>query len=133
MAKTVSHQHIVKRLLDCWNSGQMEIIEEVFSPNFVRHGDYLGGVGEIQGSAAYKQVVKRFRDLLPDLHSQIYDVIEQDDKLAFRFRTTGRHQGEKIEFEGANILRFEEDRIVEDWVYYDATGLAARLGQKKAA
>jgi predicted ester cyclase len=111
----------------------MDIIDQILASNFVRHGDYIGGQGEIRGSAAYKDVVTTFRKLLPDLHSEIYDVIEQGERIAFRFRTSGKYGGRNIEFEGVNILRFESDKIAENWIYYDATGLAERLGQKKVA
>ena len=128
-----SHQHLVKRLIDCWNSGQMNIIDEIVSPNFVRHGDHIQRKGEIRGPAGYKHAVSEFRQLLTDFHTESHDPIERGDKVAFRFRTTGKHNGKNIEFEGVNIIRVEGDRIAEDWVYFDSTGLAERLGQKKAA
>jgi ketosteroid isomerase-like protein len=133
MAQTSSHRHLVERLIECWNSGQLDAIDEVLAPNFVRHGDHISGQGEMKGTADYKKVVKEFRKLLSDFHSEGRDVIEQGDKVAFRFHTTGKHDGKTIEFEGINIVRIEGDRIVEDWVSYDATGLAARLGRKLAA
>jgi predicted ester cyclase len=129
-----SHQHLVKRLIECWNSGKMNIIDEIVSSKFVRHGDdHIQRQGQIRGAAGYKQAVSESRQLLTDFHTESQDLVEQGDKIAFRFRTTGNHKGQKIEFEGANIIRVEGDRIAEDWVYYDSTGLAERLGQKKAA
>jgi ketosteroid isomerase-like protein len=133
MSSTSSHRSLVKRLMDCWNSGQTEALDEIFAANFVRHGDHIDGRREIRGSAAYKGVINEFHKLLSDLHSEVRDSIEQGNKIAFRFHTTGIHNGKAIDFEGVNILRFDGDRIAEDWIFYDATGLAARLGHHRAA
>ena len=133
MATFSSQRQVVQQLVDCWQSGQLNPISELLTQNFVRHGDYIGEQKEFSGVAEYKRIVAEFRKLLTDFHTEIGDVIEQGDKIAFRFQTSGKHNGKPITFEGVNIVRFEGDRIAEDWIYYDATGLAAKLGQKRAA
>lgn len=99
----------------------------------VRHGDYIGEQKEFKGVDEYKRIVAEFRKLVTDFHTELVDVIEQGDKIAFSFQTSGKHNGQPIRFAGVNIVRFEGDRITEDWLYYDATGLAAKLGLKRAA
>jgi predicted ester cyclase len=133
MAQTSAVQTLIKRLIDCWNSGKLDAIDEIIAPNFVRHGDNFQGKREIKGSAGYKQHVSEFRKIVSDFHTETRDPIEQGNRIAYRFHTTGKHNGKKIEFEGVNIVRIEGNRIVEDWVYYDATGVAEKLGQHRAA
>jgi ketosteroid isomerase-like protein len=133
METTSSHRHLIQQLVECWASGQLNPIEELLTPNFVRHGDYIGGQKEFRGPAEYKRIVTEFRKLLTEFHTETRDVIEQGDKIAFRFHTSGKHNGKPIALEGVNILRFEGGRIAEDWIYYDATGLAIKLGQERAA
>jgi ketosteroid isomerase-like protein len=133
MATFSSQRKVVQRLMDCWQSGQLSGIGELLTQNFVRHGDYIGEQKEVRGVDEYKRIVADFRKLLTDFHTELVDVIEQGDRIAFRFRTSGKHNGQPITFEGVNVVRFEGDRIAEDWIYYDATGLAAKLGPERAA
>jgi hypothetical protein len=58
--------------------------------------------------------------------------IEQGDRLAFRFKTTGTRDNSPFVFEGVNILRIEGDKVVEDWVYFDATGVRGRIARAQA-
>jgi len=68
-----------------------------------------------------------------DFHTEAIDTIEQGNKVVFRFKTTGKHNNSPVVFEGVNILRVEGGKVVEDWVYYDATGLHQKLARAKAA
>lgn len=124
---------LIERLIQCWNSADLDAIDEILTRDFVRHGDHLEGKKEVRGAAEYKQVVSEYHKLLSDFHSEARDVIEQGNKVAFRFRTTGEKDGKPIVFGGVNILRIEGNRIAEDWVFFDATGLAARLGKQRRA
>jgi ketosteroid isomerase-like protein len=124
---------LVNRLMACWNSGNLDALDEILTRDFVRHGNHLEGKKEVRGAAEYKQIVSEYHKLLSEFHSEVHDFIEQGDKAAFRFRTTGKKDGKPIEFEGANIIRIEGNRIAEDWVFFDATGLAARLGKERRA
>ena len=124
---------VVERLMACWNSGELDAIDDILTRDFVRHGDHLEGKKEVRGAAEYKKIVSEYHKLLTDFHSETSDVIEQGNKVAFRFRTTGKKDGRPIVFEGVNILRIEGNRIAEDWVFFDATGLAARLDKERRA
>lgn len=127
------NSQVVERLMACWNSGELDAIDEILARDFVRHGDHLEGKKEVMGAAEYKKIVSKYHRLLTDFHSETSDVIEQGDKVVFRFRTTGKKDGQPIVYEGVNILRIEGNRIAEAWVFFDATGLAARLGKERQA
>lgn len=121
----------VARLLECWNSGQLGIVDEVMNANFIRHEPDVDS--RSTSREEYKQTVSQMRSQLSDFHSEAIDTIEQGNKVAFRFETTGRHNNAQVVFEGVNILRVEGGKVVEDWVYYDATGLHQKLARAKAA
>ena len=122
---------LIARLVDCWNTGKLEVIDEVLSPNFIRHEADIDGT--TSGSDEYKQSVSRYRNSLSDFHTEAIDPIEQGDKIAYRFRTTGRHNNARVVFEGVNIVRIEGGKVVEDWVFFDATGLQQKLARMQAA
>jgi ketosteroid isomerase-like protein len=107
MAGNSSHKNFVARLIDGWNSGELNVIDEMFTPNFVRHGDHIGGKKEIRGPDAYKQVVSEFRKLISDFQTEAVDIIENGNKVVLRFHTTGSNQGKPIDCECVNVFRIE--------------------------
>jgi ketosteroid isomerase-like protein len=127
----MANRELVVRLVDCWNTGKLEDIDNIFSPNFIRYEPGIEG-GTINRDE-YKKTISHYRSALADLHEEVMDVIEQGNKVAYRFRTTFKRDGATVVLEGANILRVEEGRIVEDWVYFDATGLERRLAKAQSA
>jgi len=127
----MTNTNLVARLINCWNTGKLEDIDDLLSADFVRHEPEMGG--RTTGREDYKQTVNRYRRALSDFHTEATDTIEQGSKLAFRFKTTGRRDNAPFAFEGVNILRIDGDRVVEDWVYFDATGVKGRLARAQTA
>jgi predicted SnoaL-like aldol condensation-catalyzing enzyme len=127
----MDNKQIVTKLVECWNTGKLGIVDEVLAPNFIRHEPEVGGGST--NREEYKATVSRYRDRLPNFHTEATDVIEQGNKVVFRFKTTGKGGNSPLVFEGVNILRVEGGKAVEDWVYFDATGVRDRLKQLKAA
>jgi len=127
----MDNRQLVAQLVECWNTGKLEAIDEVLSPKFVRHEPEVEGAAT--GREEYKQTIKRYRDNIANFHSEVPEIIEQGNKVAFRFKTTGKGRSGPVVFEGVNILRIEGNKIVEDWVYFDVTGLRERLRREKVA
>lgn len=127
----MENKELVSRLVHCWESGQLEDINEILTPNFVRHEPDI----DVKNSSRedYKQTIAHLRSALSGFHTEALDTIEQGNRVAFRFRTTGKQNNVQLVFEGVNVLRIEGGKIAEDWVYYDVTGLKQRLGQAKAS
>jgi hypothetical protein len=51
----MTNTDLVARLIDCWNTGKLEDIDNVLSPDFVRHQPEIGG--KTMGREEYKQAV----------------------------------------------------------------------------
>ena len=127
----MANTDLVARLVDCWNTGKLEDIDNVLSPNFIHHE--TGIEGGTSGRDEYKQTVSRYRHALAGFHTEAADTIEQGNKLAYRFKTTGKRDDAPVMFEGVNILRIEGGKVVEDWVYLDATGSQLKLARAQSA
>jgi len=127
----MSNRQLVEQLVECWNTGKLELIDEVLSPRFIRHEPEIDGA--TTGRDDYKQTIQRYRGMLANFHSEVTDIIEQGNKIAFRFKTTGKSGSGPVIFEGVNIMRVEGNKLVEDWVYFDAGGLKNRLKREQAA
>jgi predicted SnoaL-like aldol condensation-catalyzing enzyme len=127
----MANTDLVARLIDCWNTGKFEDIDNILSPNFIRHEAAIEGGTTSRDE--YQQIVTRYRGALVHFHTEAVDIIEDGNKVALRFKTTGKRDGAPVTFEGVNILRIEGGKIVEDWVYFDATGLQRKLAKAQSA
>lgn len=128
---TSPHKDLVTRLLNCWNTGKCETLDDLVTRDFSRHGPDMEG--KIKGSSGLKELITSFRKLLPDLHCEAAEIIEHGDRVVLHFRATATLDGKRIVREGVNILRMHGNKVAEDRTFYDSSQLEGRLGQKKAA
>jgi steroid delta-isomerase-like uncharacterized protein len=100
-------------------------ILEFLTDDYVYHG--LGGMTS-QSPQGFMDAIKGFHAAIPDLKSEIIDMVEEGDRLVVRFNFTGTHEGEflgfpasgaALHFEGMIMRRFEQNKIAEDWDYFD--------------
>ncbi len=125
----MTNVNLVGRLVHCWNTGELDDIDRVLSADFVRHEPDMRNTTRED----YKEIIRHYRETLADFQTESVDTIEQGNKVVFRFRTTGKKDNAPVLFEGVNILRIEGEKIVEDWVYFDATGVRANLARAQGA
>jgi ketosteroid isomerase-like protein len=125
----MTNAKLIERLMECWNTGKVDGLDQVFSENFVRHEPDLRS----STREDYKEIIRHYHEVLTDFHSEPVDVIEQGNKVVFRFRTTAKKDNTPVVFEGVNIVWIEGNRIVENWVYFDVTGVRAMLARAQSA
>jgi steroid delta-isomerase-like uncharacterized protein len=128
---------IERRLLDeVWGKGNLDITHEILTEDFVRHGPDVEG-GQINGREAFKALVTSYRTGIPDLSVPIDELFEIGDRVITRWHATGTNTGEALgqnptgrtlNMSGQHIVRFEGERIAEEWVTYDTLGLIQQLG-----
>jgi steroid delta-isomerase-like uncharacterized protein len=127
---------IAARFYEVYNEGNVEIIDEIFSHDFVGR-DPNDPSQERHGPEGVKQVVTAFRSAFPDLEGILEDQAAEDDKVVNRYSGRGTHRGEflgvsptgrEVTISGVTIFRFREGKIVEGWDFYDGLGLLRQLG-----
>ena len=108
-------------------------IEEYLTDNYVYHG--LGGM-TAQTPKGFMEAIKGFHSAIPDLQSEIIDIVGEGDRLVIRFNFTGTHKGDflgfpasgaNLKFEGMIMRRFENEKIAEDWDYFDFPTFIAQI------
>lgn len=118
---------------DVYNNGRIEMVDELVSEAFVRHG--IGGT--MHGRQIIKDRVESVRSGFPDFHIAVEDVLADGDKVVLRQRHTGTHLGEFADVPGTgrrmetteiSILRIEAGRIVEGWVNVDQLTMLRQIG-----
>ena len=117
------------------HTGNLDVVEEIFSPDYVSHEPASGEVRGIEGA---RQFAATFRGAFPDLENTIEDMVAEDEKVVMRFRGSGTHLGEteafgpptgnRMEITGITIKRLTDGKIVEAWTNFDALGMMQQLG-----
>lgn len=108
-------------------------IEEYLTDDYVYHG--LGGMMS-KTPQGFMEAIKGFHAAIPDLKSEIIDMVGEGDRLVLRFNFTGTHQGEflgfpasgaALHFEGMIMRRFVNGKVAEDWDYFDFPTVVAQI------
>ena len=108
-------------------------IELYLTDDYVYHG--VGGM-TAQTPTGFMAAIKGFHEAIPDLTSEILDIVAEGDLLILRFNFTGTHQGEflgfaasgaKLQFGGMIMRRFVNGKIAEDYDYFDFPTVVAQI------
>lgn len=122
---------------EIWHQGNLQRMEELFAPDFVRHDPGR----EIHGTTENRQFIKGLRAAFPDLHFTVLDQVAEGDKIAVRYRFQGTHLGDfqgmpptrkQVAYSGILIYRVANGRIAEQWTEIDLLGFLKQLGVSRA-
>ena len=127
---------LVRRFYEeAWDKGQLEVADELFAPDYVRH-DLRAGVA-VPGPQGQKDIATAFRAAFPDLRFVVDFVLADGDHVVGRWTATGTHTGpwsamaptgRQVSFSGINVFRFADGKVVELWNHRDDLGLMEQLG-----
>jgi steroid delta-isomerase-like uncharacterized protein len=126
---------VVRFYEEVWNRGNVEVAEDVFAQDYVRHD--LRPTTAARGGAGMAAIARAFRGAFPDLHTEVDLVLADGDLVAARWTTTGTFTGRwgdveptgvRATFSGVNIFRFRDGRVVELWNHRDDLGLMEQVG-----
>lgn len=137
-SQLAANKEIGRRVLEeIWGQGRVELIDELYAPDYVDHVAAGPEPAEVRGPQALVEAVRQFRTGFPDLTYGVDLVLAEDDLVFARFHATGHHlgpflglepTGREIGYTGMDLNRVRDGRIVESWVQYDALGLMQQLG-----
>lgn len=126
---------IVQRVVDAFNTGDWNAVDQLFAPDFVDHDRSRAGLPG--GPEGVKIAWRMFRDAFPDLSGILDDVICEGDKVVVRGTMRGTHRGElmgipptgkQVTVTLIDINRVEDGKLVERWAETDMLGLLQQLG-----
>lgn len=130
-----ANKAVVKRLYDEENKGNLDIVDELMSPNFVMHGDALAPL--TVGTEAVKDGVRMARAAFKDLVVTIEQMVAEGDKVSTRLRWRGTWtepfmgltpHGKEMTWTAIAVNRFENGKIVERWFNSDVFGMLQQFG-----
>ena len=131
------NKSIVRRYQECYNTNQLDGLDEIMALDVLTPKIMPGMPSGLEGAKAVHQ---KTLVGMPDFHTEIQDLIAEDDKVVARVIMTGTHTGDFygipatgkcVEFSGMFIARIVDGKIVEHWGEEDALSLLQQLGVHK--
>jgi predicted ester cyclase len=123
-----------------WNEGQIERIDEFFSPQFVNFG-----IRYSEARRLIQNIVGVWRHAFPDLHFRVDHLLSSQDTVMVEVTLTGTHlgafvmipplqgptlnpNGRKFEVKHIHRFRLQNARILEHFAVRDDLGMFQQLG-----
>lgn len=116
------------------NQGHMEVVDELFSPDYVDHSAPPGAPGGLEG---VKAIFGMFRAGFPDVKFTIDDMVAEGDVVATLVHGEGTNTGafmgmppsnKHARWRSVGFFRVDDGRIVEHWGIPDLLGLLIQIG-----
>ena len=122
--------------LKIWNEGNVEVIDEVYSADLVRHG---ADGQEVVGAEAFKAYIGVMRTIYADFNVVVDGEFGSGDMLAVHWTVTGTNKGalseevpatgKSINIPGVTIFKFKDGKIAEEWAYWNHGGPGSVMTQ----
>jgi steroid delta-isomerase-like uncharacterized protein len=133
----MSAKQVARRWFEeVWNQRDASAIGRLFAKDGIAHG--LGADGQdLVGPAGFLPFYQAFLGGFADLQLTIEDLIEEDNRVAVRWRATGTLTGHGMGFAptgkpmtitGMSIVRVQNGQIVEGWNNFDVLGMHQQMG-----
>jgi steroid delta-isomerase-like uncharacterized protein len=120
---------------ELFTKGHLDAVDHYLDPQFTNHDWPFPGAPE--GVEGLRVAATAFRQALPDWHSDLEQMIAENDIVVERFTASGTHTaaplmgvpatGKTITLAGINIWRVAGGRIVERWGRLDELALLRQL------
>ncbi|MDP9377300.1 MAG: ester cyclase [Actinomycetota bacterium] len=123
---------------EVFNQGKLATADELLAADVVDHD---AAPGQPAGAEGIKHFATMMRNAFPDLQTEIDEIIEEGDIVAFRYTVRGTHEGEfngiaptgrKIQVRAMEFLRFSDGKMVDRCGITDQLGLLGQLGASPA-
>jgi len=125
---------VVRRFIEEFKTGGDEAVaDQLRSPRFINHS---APPGTPQGPEGGRTLFRALRTAFPDLTVTIEDMLAEGDKVVTRQTFSGTHKGEwmgipatgrAVQWAVIDIVRLEDDRLVDHWAVADFHGLTQQL------
>ena len=133
---TEANKELVQAFIqELFTKGDLDAVDRYLAPGFVNHDPPFPGAPD--GPEGMRQASALYRRALPDWHSDLHQLVAEDDIVVERFTASGTHKGDlmgvpgtgrTITMPGINIFRIRDGKIVERWGQLDQLGVLHQLG-----
>jgi steroid delta-isomerase-like uncharacterized protein len=130
---------LVERDLEIINAGNLALVDELYAPEYVSH-NYATNEEQV-GLDALKEGITSTRTTFPDINVTYDEIIAMGDKTVTRWTMIGTNTGpmqatdgelpptgKKVRVSGVTIARRVNEKIVEEWDYFNVLDMVMQLG-----
>jgi steroid delta-isomerase-like uncharacterized protein len=119
---------------EAWNAGNVAVVDELFSSDFVNHSQLAG---QASGRGGLKQLIRGWRSGFPDMSVRVDLALGEGDKVALRWTLNGTHRGtflgisptgKSVTLPGITLFRVQRGKITESWEHWEQAGMLGQLG-----
>jgi ketosteroid isomerase-like protein len=123
------HEDVVRAYFDAWSDGDGEAIRDLVSDDYQGHVHMLDGTEE-RDADELVSVVGNHAEAFSEVEYELHDVISHNGCVAVRatMHASLDETGQDGEIDGIAFMRFDGDRIAEEWSSWDYLDLANQLG-----
>ena len=125
---------VVRALWDALRpDGDRDAVLALLTEDYVRH---TSGGGQV-GRDGFVSMMRGLHTAFPDLRTQVEDVVCADKRVAYRWSSSGTHQGEylgvaptgrRITASGITFAHLRDGRIAQEWTSWNKTSVLHALG-----
>lgn len=128
----ISNKRVINLFIEeGYNDKNFSAVMQLLSADYIDHSP-AGSSSPEAAVDTLKQVTAAF----PDLHAEILDLVEENNKVVGRFLFTGTHNGDymgipatgkSISFEAIEMFFLEDSKIIESWGYWPDSSILEQL------
>ena len=127
-------KRVIEAWAAAWDRGEVDALDQLLSPDYRRRSS---SADEGLSREEFKASIVTTRSAFPDLVTTIDEIMAEDDRVALRWHSLGKHDGSflgvpathrTVEVHGSTFARFEDDVIVEEFVTWDPRAMLSALG-----
>jgi steroid delta-isomerase-like uncharacterized protein len=131
------NKDLAKRVIGALNKGDVDTIQELVAPEFVRYSPST--TIDIHSLGEFVEFVKVIHQGLPDLNINIEESYAEGNRVIQRYLMRATHLGEflgfpgtgnKIQTSGILIFRIENGKVVDAREEYDSVGFMRQFGME---
>jgi steroid delta-isomerase-like uncharacterized protein len=126
---------LIKKLHHIWNTGEINLVSEVYSENIVVN--WARGWGSpSKGLKELEQAILKTRNVFHNWNEEILDLVVDDNKVTSRYVSTGVHKeeylgvpasGKNIEIQEISIYLIRDNKVLEQWCLGDDLHLLSQI------
>jgi steroid delta-isomerase-like uncharacterized protein len=127
-------ERVIQAWAAAWDRGEVDVLDDLLSPSYRRRSS---ATDEGLTLTEFKASIVVTRSAFPDLTTTIDEIMAEDERVALRWHSSGRHDGaflgvppthRTVEVHGSTFARFEDDVVVEEFVTWDPRAMLSALG-----
>jgi len=119
---------------EAWDEGNVDALDELLTDGYTR---LTQGSDSALTAAEFKQEILATRQAFPDLVTTIDDIVQDGDRVAIFWSSSGTHRGEllgvpatrrRVVTYGSNLCTVADGKLTHERVTWDPRHLLSALG-----